>query len=175
MEMNKVGDTIAALRKQRNMTQAELGERLNVTFQAVSKWERGETLPDTALLPALAEALETSIDYILLCGQERINYRGKATIAQMAEGLRALQTMGEKLGQDNLLYRSAVEGINMRMNTCIEDAWRDEQVFECFVAEAVIQHIIAGGWVDPTDVKKSFRHERWRNIVLQYARQHGIR
>ena len=69
MEMNKVGDTIAALRKQRNMTQAELGERLNVTFQAVSKWERGETLPDTALLPALAEALETSIDYILLCGQ----------------------------------------------------------------------------------------------------------
>ena len=61
------------------------------------------------------------------------------------------------------------------MNTCIEDAWHDEQVFECFVAEAVIQHIIAGGWVDSTDVKKSFRHERWRNIVLQYARQHGIR
>ena len=39
--MNKVGEMIAGLRKQRGITQAELGERLNVTFQAVSKWERG--------------------------------------------------------------------------------------------------------------------------------------
>ena len=37
----KVGLQIAALRKAKELTQAQLGERLNVSFQAVSKWERG--------------------------------------------------------------------------------------------------------------------------------------
>ena len=58
MDMQKVGGQIAALRKSRGLTQNDLGERLGVSFQAVSKWERSEALPDTALLVELAEALE---------------------------------------------------------------------------------------------------------------------
>ena len=42
------GEKIASLRKAKGMTQAELGAELNVTFQAVSKWERGESYPDFA-------------------------------------------------------------------------------------------------------------------------------
>ena len=49
-----VGRQIALLRTDKGLTQSELGERLGVSFQAVSKWERGETLPDTGLLPDLA-------------------------------------------------------------------------------------------------------------------------
>ena len=41
MDMEKVGSQIAALRKNKGMTQNDLGERLGVTFQAVSKWETG--------------------------------------------------------------------------------------------------------------------------------------
>lgn len=43
MDMKKTGGQIAVLRKSRGMTQNDLGERLGVSFQAVSKWERGES------------------------------------------------------------------------------------------------------------------------------------
>ena len=67
MEINpmKVGARIYRLRKIQGLTQNQLGDRLHISFQAVSKWERGEALPDVALLPSLAEALDTTIDNIL--------------------------------------------------------------------------------------------------------------
>lgn len=48
MNTLKVGSQIAMRRKEKGITQNELGDRIGVSFQAVSKWERGETLPDTA-------------------------------------------------------------------------------------------------------------------------------
>ena len=63
MNIQKVGGQIAALRKAKGLTQNDLGERLGVTFQSVSKLERGETLPDTAILVDLADVLETTVDF----------------------------------------------------------------------------------------------------------------
>ena len=70
MDTKLVGTQIAFLRKEKGLTQNDLGERLGVSFQAVSKWERGETLPDTAILPDLANALGTSVDFILSGGKQ---------------------------------------------------------------------------------------------------------
>ncbi|MCL2031338.1 MAG: helix-turn-helix domain-containing protein [Oscillospiraceae bacterium] len=56
---------IARYRKERGFTQEELAGRLGITFQAVSKWETGQTMPDVALLPALAGALGVSADKLL--------------------------------------------------------------------------------------------------------------
>jgi tellurite methyltransferase len=53
---------ISALRKESGMTQSELAAAVGVTFQAVSKWETGQTLPDTAILPKLAEIFGVSMD-----------------------------------------------------------------------------------------------------------------
>ena len=60
--MNDFGEKIAELRKSKNMTQEALAGKLDVTAQAVSKWERGESMPDVLLLPKIAEILEVSID-----------------------------------------------------------------------------------------------------------------
>lgn len=65
MEMNLLGDRIAALRKARGMTQKELAESLHISDKSVSRWERGETAPDLSLLPALAEQLGVSLDELL--------------------------------------------------------------------------------------------------------------
>ena len=175
MDMNMVGNQIAALRKGKNMTQAELGQRLGISFQAVSKWERGETLPDTGILLDLAEVLETSVDYILSGGSQALHYRGKITVQEMKDGINALKQMGQLLGRDNLLYRCAIEGINEKMNTCVEDAFADSRVFECFVAEAIIQNLAAGKYIDLTDVKNGFEHDHFRQIVLQFCAKHGIK
>ena len=43
MEQTKIGALIAKLRKERNLTQSELGEQLGVSYKAISKWERGES------------------------------------------------------------------------------------------------------------------------------------
>ena len=175
MDSKLVGTQIARLRKEKGLTQNDLGDRLGVSFQAVSKWERGETLPDTAILLDLANALETSVDFILTGGSQVLRYRGKFTVSQMSDGILALKRMSELLGKDNLLYRHAIDGINERMNTNIEDAFTDSRVLECFIAEAIIQNLMAGKYVDPTDVKNGFQHEHFRNIVLDHCARYGIK
>lgn len=174
MDIKAVGNQIAALRKQKGLTQAELGERLGITFQAVSKWERGETLPDTPLLPDLANILETSVDFILSGGQRCVTFKGKITVAQMSEGLTCLKRMGELLGKEHILYRHAITGINENMNTDIEEAFADARIFECFLAEAIIQSLMAGKYIDRTDVKNSFQSEHFQTMILHYCDRYHI-
>ena len=174
MDNKKIGATIAQLRTGKKMTQAELGERLGVSFQAVSKWERGETLPDVSALPLLADVLDTTIDYILRSGEATFSFRGKVRVADVIEGLDHLKKAGELLGKDNLLYRYAIDGINQGMNTDIEPAFTDDFLFEAFVAEALIQNLMHGMYVDSTDVRRSFRHEQFRNVVLKFMKKYSI-
>ena len=73
------GATVKALRESRNMTQAELAERIGVSSKTVSKWETAKGLPDISLLQPLAEALGISV-IELMNGQPIIN---KNTSANM--------------------------------------------------------------------------------------------
>jgi transcriptional regulator with XRE-family HTH domain len=66
MDNVKIGNRIAMLRKQNGFTQEELAEKFSITPQAISKWENGHTLPETALLPLLSKLLNSSIDSILM-------------------------------------------------------------------------------------------------------------
>ena len=61
-----VGSQIANLRRQKGLSQEELAEKLGISAQAISKWENGHTLPETALLPQMAGLLSCSIDTILM-------------------------------------------------------------------------------------------------------------
>ncbi len=58
----KIGENIACYRKQKGLTQEELGELLNISGQAVSKWETNGALPDIGLLPEIARIFDVSID-----------------------------------------------------------------------------------------------------------------
>lgn len=175
MNTEKISKQIAVLRKAKGLTQSELGERLGVSFQAVSKWERGETLPDITLLPNLAKILETTVDFILSSDEKAVEYKGRFSVADMRKGLNCLKYAGEYLGTDNLIYRSAIKGINTELNTDIEKAFSDDYVYEAFLAEAIIQNLISGMYVDITDVKNNFKHEHFKNIVVGYCHKHGIK
>lgn len=65
MDNRIVGKRIAGLRKERNMTQKQLADLLNVTDRAVSRWERGVGAPDISLLTPLATALNITTDELL--------------------------------------------------------------------------------------------------------------
>lgn len=169
-----VGKQIARLRGDKGLTQTELGERVGVSFQAVSKWERGETLPDVSVLPDLADVLETTIDTLLRGAEQHAVFKGKCKVADMIAGVQSLQQMGELLGKNNLLYRHAIEGINTGMNTDVEAAFSDEFIFEAFVAEAIIHNLKAGYYIDISDVKRNFKHQHFRDIVIDYVKKCNI-
>ena len=60
--MIKLGEKIKALRKERNISQEVLANYLGVSFQAVSKWETGSTMPDVTMIPAIASFFRVSTD-----------------------------------------------------------------------------------------------------------------
>ena len=60
-----IGENIVIARKNLNLTQADLADKMNVSYQAVSSWERDENLPDTINLIALATVLKVTLDWLV--------------------------------------------------------------------------------------------------------------
>ena len=70
IDKEKFGSFVAQLRKEQGLTQREVAERLYVSDKAVSKWETGMSIPDTALLIPLAELLGVTVTELLLCHRQ---------------------------------------------------------------------------------------------------------
>ena len=86
MNQEKTGQFIASLRKEQSLTQAQLAERLGITDRAVSKWERGKSLPDVALMPQLCEILHINVNELLSgerLGMEEYNRRLEENLLEM--------------------------------------------------------------------------------------------
>ena len=84
-----LGETIKAIRRSKGLSQEELAIRLNVVRQTISKWENGLSVPDSDLLIALSEVLETPVSTLL----------GETVSAPRADDWRAV---AEKLEVINL-------------------------------------------------------------------------
>ena len=110
-----IGQNIAALRKEAGLTQTELADRLHVSHQAISQWERGETLPDILTLPALAEIFGQTAGVLL--GTEEKD---------------SLETQSEYRQQSRAGDKSACTGIQTeyRITVTIPLYWR-KTVSEC--------------------------------------------
>ena len=66
LDLIKIGRQIALLRKAKGLTGERLADILQISPQAISKWENGKCLPETMLLPQLAKALDSNIDTLLM-------------------------------------------------------------------------------------------------------------
>ena len=66
MELKQIiADNISSLRRDIGMTQSDLAEKLNYSDKAVSKWERGESVPDVSVLKSIADLFGVTVDYLL--------------------------------------------------------------------------------------------------------------
>ena len=66
MDQVKIGKFIAECRKQKNLSQLELADMLNITDKAVSKWERGLSKPSSSIMLELCEILGISVNELLI-------------------------------------------------------------------------------------------------------------
>lgn len=67
MDNEKFGKFVAMLRKEKNMTQKDLADKLQITNKAISKWERGISFPDITMLKPLADSLDISVAELINC------------------------------------------------------------------------------------------------------------
>ncbi|MBR4867943.1 MAG: helix-turn-helix transcriptional regulator [Clostridia bacterium] len=92
MDQTKVGRFIAECRKNANLTQSQVAEQLGITDKAVSKWERGLAMPDTAIMLDLCDLLGISVNE-LLCGEkinmENNHQKNQQLLLDMAKELEA--------------------------------------------------------------------------------------
>jgi len=175
LNFQQIGQFIQSCRKELSLTQNELGERLGVSPQSVSNWERGESLPDVSLLPDLACILRCSVDAILSGGAGCGGYRRHVTVAQMRETLSSLNRIGELLGRDHFIYTTIIDALNTRMNTTIELSFSDPHIFEVFTIEFLLGCIRNGDYVDPRDVQSHLQPSKARDFLLSDLNERGVR
>ena len=88
MDQIKIGRFISEKRKSRGLTQAQLAERLGITDRAVSKWETGRAMPDTAIMLELCEILKISVNSLLNGEEIKVennNQKNEQLLLEMAK------------------------------------------------------------------------------------------
>lgn len=159
----KIGSYIRTLRKEKNLTQVELAEKLNISFQSISKWENDETLPDTHILLNLANELDTTVD-TLLSGGQIINKKRKLIKAEsIVEGFKYLEMIKLCFGEDSPFYKGIIMGISESMNFDFEKTYKTNK--EVLYTEALINYLVNGYTVDIEEVKKWIGNEKYINEI----------
>ena len=88
MNQVKIGRFIAERRKQENLTQAQLAEKLNITDRAVSKWETGRTMPDSSIMLELCRVLKITVNDLLsgeVVSMENYNKEMESKLIEMVK------------------------------------------------------------------------------------------
>ena len=170
MDTIKVGSFIKDKRNEKNLTQKELAELLNVTTQAVSKWEKGETLPDTAILLDLASHLETSVDLILNGGVFFNDRRKLISVKDIIDGFKSIENVKRCFGSESLFYKAIIEGINKKMNMDIEDALKNYK--EVLYTEVILEAVdFENKTFNLDEVKYYFKNEKMISILEKKLKQ----
>ena len=169
MDTMKIGGYIQRLRKAAGLTQKELAEQLGVSFQAVSKWENGDALPDTGLILDLCEILNTTADKLLNGGAILMNTRRLMRVEDVVAGFEHIEAIGRCFGENCDFFTGMVEGINAKMNIDLLTYVGRRDTLEVLWAEVLIQGLLSGRIVDIEDVKANFTNQRMVAQIEKYA------
>ena len=97
MNQMEIGKFIAELRKEKNMTQLELANKLNITDRAISHWENGRSMPDAGIMLQLCNTLDISVNELLSAKkimEEKYNERAEENLLEMR---REIETLNKRI------------------------------------------------------------------------------
>lgn len=145
-----LGANIVSYRKQRGLTQAGLAEKLNYSDKAVSKWERGESMPDVLTLMQLSELFGVSVND-LLSDPNRLPEQTGAVVGKMEKAVeKTLKRKADKqsiLGLSSLLvWFVALLSFVVISSLGIEKSW--VAFFYAIPADAIVRLSLLSAWHD---------------------------
>ena len=121
MDNQKFGRFIRDLRKKANMTQKELGEKLNVTDKAVSKWERGLGFPDITIINLLAETFGITASEVL---NAEIGKKETVDVEKAVQEAVEKVTKEKEICKNNIYYNICINAfITIRVSMYNEAKW----------------------------------------------------
>ena len=145
-----VGANIAAYRKRAGLTQAMLAQKLNYTDKAVSKWERGESVPDVVTLASLAEFLGITVNDLLSDPNALPEHTGAVQQAMGKVVEKTLKRKADKkviLGLSSLLVWSVALLLYVILSTLdVEKSWL--AFFYAVPADAIVLLSLRSAWKD---------------------------
>lgn len=125
MEQVKIGKFIAECRKNKNMTQAQLAEKLNITDRAISKWETGKGMPDSSIMLELCDELDITVNELLSGEMISMNEYNKKAEANLLELKKIDESKNKMLLQSEivigLLSAMAFLGVVILTNIFVEN------------------------------------------------------
>lgn len=122
-----------------------------MSFQAQSKWETRETLPDVSIMLQLADILETSVNKIITSRNVTLQRNKRINIDNIKEGFKTLESLKIFFRENSTFYRGAIEGINTKMNIGIEKYLKDDYICEVLVSKVIIQYLLIVYKLDESD------------------------
>ena len=160
-----LGANIVAYRKRSGLTQAKLAEQLNYSDKAVSKWERGESVPDVLTLVQLAELFDTTVDELLRDPDEiPANTGGPIEHAMEIAVEKTLKRKANKrviLGLSSLLVWFVALLVFVILSTLdIPKSWM--AFVYALPADAIVRLCLRSAW-------KDFRHNQWLESVIMWG------
>ena len=176
LNLEEIGRFIQSNRKKLEMTQEELGERLEVSAQAVSNWERGETMPEISVMADLALLFDCSMDAIVNAGKDIGQFRRRVTVAQMREAFECIHRLHDILGEDHFVYSTMASALNAKMNSDIKPAFSNPRIMDAYICECLIGCVRDGNaWVDIQDVKRNIQSPKAAEWTIRCLRELGMK
>ena len=155
---NQIGVNISAYRKQIGWTQAELAEKLNYSDKAVSKWERGESVPDVLILANLAEQMGITVNDLLADPDALPEQTGAVQQAMGRVVEKTLKRKADKniiLGLSSVLVWFVALFVYVLLSTLeISKSWL--AFFYAVPADAIVMLSLRSAW----------RDFRWNRILI---------
>lgn len=138
-----IASNISSLRKNFGMTQQELALRLNYTDKAISKWERGESVPDIMILKQIADMFGVTVDYLLKEEHEAIQTPDNhSDEAEDAQNRHTVRTRGFVTGMSILLVWLAAVMMFIVFDTMSANPLFHWFVFACAVCASLILWLV---------------------------------
>ena len=166
----KLGANIAAYRKKFSMTQAGLAEKLNYSDKAVSKWERGESLPDVLTLVQLAELFEVTVNDLLIDPNELPAEGGKVQKVMELVSEKALKRKADKrivqLLCSTLVWFVAMLAFVVVSSLDIKNSWL--AFIYAIPVDAIVILSLKSAWHDFRWNKMLISQIMWGSIISIY-------
>lgn len=141
-----IAANIAELRKGKGMTQQELAARLNYSDKAISKWERGESIPDVMILKQIADMFGVTVDYLLSDTHEPIpsfdDAEKKRAESEAARRQHSIRARGFVTGMSILMVWMAAVVLFIVFETISANQLSHWFVFACAVCASLILWLV---------------------------------